>query len=139
MNLIASTIFTVNIASSALAMSIYEHAPSTLLSEVQKAEALYAFETDADPYRPIIIDETPSELVQIYAALDERQPPMKIYTFGGNEDEELQLKPFIPTTFTPGSAEDIIISFIRQYEAGAEGYDAVWHGNRTPCPPGQQK
>lgn len=27
-----------------------------------------------------------------------------------------------------------MISYIRRFEAGRDGYDAVWHGNRTPLP-----
>lgn len=110
--------------------------PADLASEIQRASALYAAEPAADPHKAIVLDETPAELTEIYAALDERLPPMKIYSFMRDDDapEADVLQSLLPTTFTPGSAEDLIISYIRRFEAGKNGYDAVWHGNQTPLP-----
>ncbi|MGZ3218402.1 lysozyme family protein [Paracoccus sp. T5] len=111
-------------------------APADLASEIQRASALYATEPAADPHKAVVLAETPVEMIEIYAALDERLPPMKIYSFTRDDDvpEADVLQSLLPTTFTPGSAEDLIISYIRRFEAGKNGYNAVWHGNRTPLP-----
>ncbi|MBU2957601.1 hypothetical protein, partial [Paracoccus sp. C2R09] len=34
----------------------------------------------------------------------------------------------------PGAVQDLIIGFIKRFEAGKGGYDAVWARNRTPLP-----
>lgn len=134
MRTLAFTVLGILAFSPASATGFFDE-PAILGAEIESAAELYAAEPEADPHKPIVLADAPSELAQIYAALDERIPPMKIYTFGaGDETEEPDLMSLLPTTFTPGSAEDIIISYIRRFEAGKHGYDAVWYGNRTPLP-----
>jgi len=138
MKLITPALVAMCMASSASATGLGDSSQPTLQSEISAALSLYASDAGQDPHRPIVLSETPSEMSEIYAALDERIQPFRIYTFrrddGSEETDEPSTYTLSPTTFTPGSAEDMIISFIRRFEAGKHGYDAVWHGNKTPLP-----
>ena len=100
---------------------------------ISAAADLYAAEVAPDPFKPVVLDGPAPELAAIYAVLDERSPPMKIYSFT-NDPDAPQDYSSLPSTFAPGSAEDQMIRFIRRYEAGAKGYDAVWNGSRHPLP-----
>lgn len=108
----------------------------TLGDEIQLASALYAAEPAPDPHKAIRLDDAPSELDGLYAALAARTAPLVIRTFPATPSapQAPDSTALGPTTFAPGSAEDIMIRFIRRFEAGRSGYDAVWHGNRTPLP-----
>ena len=112
----------------------YWRSPEPVLDAAISAAAdLYAAEVAPDPFKPVVLDGPAPELAAIYAALDERSPPMKIYSFT-NDPDEPQDYSALPSAFAPGSAEDQMIRFIRRYEAGDRGYDAVWHGSRHPLP-----
>lgn len=101
---------------------------------IREAEDLYAAEPVYDPYAAIAIGGRAKELAAMYAGLDSKLPPMRIYTFGADADADAIDYSQIPTSFAEGSPEDRIVRFIRQFEAGARGYDAVWAGNKTPLP-----
>lgn len=107
--------------------------PPPLPHEKVQAQSLYAADQDTDPHRPVRINARPSELAALFLALDQKLPPIRTHSFNADEDEE-QNYTEIPSTFLPGSAEDLIIRFIRRFEAGAKGYDSVWYGNRHPLP-----
>jgi muramidase (phage lysozyme) len=111
----------------------YWSEPGNIRSAVAAAAALYADEPAHDPYRAVVLDDSPPELAAIYAALDERLPPTRIYSFSNDPTAGPDYSS-LPSTFPPGSAEDIMIGFIRKHEAGRRGYDSVWSGNRHPLP-----
>ncbi len=107
---------------------------SDLTAAIRQAADLYAAEPAYDPYASIAIGGRAKELEAMYAALDAKLPPMRIYTFGASDEPGAIDYSLIPTSFAEGSPEDRIVRFIRQFEAGAAGYDAVWAGNKTPLP-----
>lgn len=105
--------------------------PQNMEASILAASALYDAEPERDPHRPVIIDGRAPELAALYDGMDERLAPMRIYTFSAKPDEVHDISK-IPTTFLPGSAEDMIVRLIRRFEAGSKGYDSVWHGSRHP-------
>lgn len=107
--------------------------PSDMSSAIAAAESLYANEPAHDPYRAVVLDMHASELAAMYALLEERLPPMRIYSFSNAPVSETDFAN-LPSAFAPGSAEDLIITFILKHEAGKRGYNAVWYGNRYPLP-----
>ncbi len=104
--------------------------PDQLDAAIEEAKALYPAKPKLGQHLPIKLGEKPPELAGLYAALDERHAPMKIHSFPKREIVPASL----PTTFPPGSAEDVMVRFILKYEAGPRGYDSVWHRNKHPLP-----
>lgn len=105
-------------------------------ASITTAAALYEGYETRDPYQPIELDDAPAELAALYASLDAGIPPSEILTLDGStiDADKSATLANLPTTFAPGSAEDLIIRYIRKFESGKKGYDAVWHGNRHPLP-----
>jgi len=111
----------------------YWSLPINTEASIRHAAGLYSAEKPFDPHKPVELDGRPPELSALYANLDAKLPPMRIYTFS-TEAEENQDFSLIPTTFLPGSPEDMIVSLIKRFEAGKAGYDSVWHGSKHPLP-----
>lgn len=111
----------------------YWSLPKNIEGAILAASALYDAEPEYDPHKPVVIDDRAPELTALYDEMDERLAPMRIYTFSAKPEEAHDITK-IPTTFLPGSAEDMIVSLIRRFEAGKKGYDSVWYGNRHPLP-----
>ncbi|RRH74459.1 lysozyme family protein [Falsigemmobacter faecalis] len=107
--------------------------PGGLDASVQAAAALYAAEPNFNPHKPVSLSGRAPELAALYDGMDERLAPMRIYTFSEKPEEAHDITK-IPTTFLPGSPEDMIVSLIRRFEAGRAGYDSVWNGNKHPLP-----
>lgn len=97
---------------------------------IEDASQLYPEEATA-PYPAIVkLEQKPSELSDLYTALENRSKPMKILTFPRPPAPPKQ----VPTSFEPGSLEDLMVRFVHRFEAPAKGYDAVWHKNKHPLP-----
>lgn len=107
--------------------------PEVLEESVAYAALLYAAEPSYDPFEVVTLAAAPVELSQLYAGLDTRLPPSKIQKYSKDLQSKKTTAPY-PSTFEPGSPEDKIIQFIRRFEAGSRGYNAVWNGNRSPLP-----
>lgn len=80
-----------------------------------------------------LVPSVATTVADIYAMLDVRIPPAKIYAYSEKADAPFDWSQ-IPTSFEPGSPEDKIVNYIRKFEAGKQGYDSVWAGNRHPLP-----
>lgn len=111
----------------------YWSLPQYIEGAILAASALYDAEPEYDPHKPVVIDDRAPELTALYDGMDERLAPMRIYTFSAKPEEANDITK-IPTTFLPGSAEDMIVGLIRRFEAGKKGYDSVWNGSRHPLP-----
>lgn len=120
-------------AASSVAAEGYWTLPQNIDASIVAASELYDAEPEHDPHKPVLIDGRSPELTALYDGMDERLAPMRIYTFSDKPEEARDIAK-IPTTFLPGSAEDMIVSLIRRFEAGEKGYDSVWYGSRHPLP-----
>lgn len=102
-------------------------------AELTAADTLYAGAEPYDPYRVIRLEAAPTELASIYADLDARTPPLRIYSYSRDTPQGLK-EPMLRSSFVHGSAEARLSDFIRRFEAGRGDYDAVWAGSKVPLP-----